>query len=290
MIRDVEPAKPSSRLRATAAEERTRIAKARQIPPSKVNSLVEPDLDWIVMKGIDKDRARRYQTANGLAQDIGRFLADKTVSARPPTAAYQFRKFARRHKVALRVGAGIVTVLLAGTVVSMWQAVRATRAEQRAREQSRLADTQRMRADDAAEAAQQNLYDAQMHLGLPTWREHRGLKYLREILGKWLPVAASPDRRGRERYYLAALPHQNVRSFTSAAINGGRTSVVAWHIGSGRLAEGTADGVIRVWDADRYTRRSETPPATLIAVSKVRPFANLAAACSRPAMSNTASC
>ena len=252
MIRDVEPAKPSSRLRTTAAEERTRIAKARQIPPSKVNSLVEPDLDWIVMKAIDKDRARRYQTANGLAQDIGRFLADKTVSARPPSAAYQFRKFARRHKVALRVAAGIATVLLAGTVVSTWQAVRATRAEQRAREQSRLADTQRMRADDAAEAAQQHLYYAQMHLGQPTWREHRGLKHLREILGKWLPVSASPDRRGWEWYYLAALPHQNVRSFTSVVgLNANRPSVVAWHIESRRLAEGTADGVIRVWDADR---------------------------------------
>ena len=106
-----------------------------------MNSLVEPDLDWIVMKAIEKDRARRYETANGLAQDIERFLADKTVSARPPTAAYQFRKFARRNKLALRVGAGIVTVLLAATTVSTWQAVRATAAEQRAKEQSRLADT-----------------------------------------------------------------------------------------------------------------------------------------------------
>ena len=252
MIREQEPAKPSSRLRTTAAEERTRIAKARQIEPSKVNSLVEPDLDWIVMKAIDKDRARRYQTANGLAQDIERFLADLPVNARSPTTAYQFRKFAHRHKVALRVATGIVTVLLAATIVSAWLAVRATEAEQRAKEQSRLADKQRVRADDEAEAAQQDLYYAQMHLGQPTWREHRGLKYLREILAKWIPAAGSPDRRGWEWYYLRALPSQNVRTFTPGVhVAQMRPSVVAWHIGSRRLAEGTADGIIRVWDADR---------------------------------------
>jgi eukaryotic-like serine/threonine-protein kinase len=262
IIREQEPPKPSSRLRTTAGEERTRVAKARQIAPSQVNSLIEPDLDWIVMKAIDKDRARRYQTANGLAHDIERFLADETVSARPPSAAYQFRKFARRHKVALRVAAGIVTVLLAGTVMSTWQAVRATRAEQRAKEQSRLLDKERIRADGAAETAQQNLYYAQMHLGQPAWREHRGSKSLREILGKWIPRAASPDRRGWEWFYLAALPRQNVRTFTPAAgAFPDRYSVVAWHIGSGRLAEGTADGMIRVWDADRQqtTRTLQGP-------------------------------
>jgi WD40 repeat protein/serine/threonine protein kinase len=252
IIREVEPPKPSRRLRTTAGVERVRLARARQIEPSKVNSLVDPDLDWIVMKAIDKDRARRYQTANGLAQDIERFLADKTVNARPPTAAYQFRKFARRHKVMLRVGAGIVTVLLAASIVSTWLAVRATKAEQRAKDQSRLAEKERIRADDQAEAAQQNLYYAQMHLGQPTWREHRGLKYLREILAKWLPANASRDRRGWEWHYLSALPYQNVRTFAPAVgVNTNRPSVVAWHIGSRRLAEGTVDGVIRVWDADR---------------------------------------
>jgi len=252
MIREVEPAKPSSRLRTTAGKERTRIAKARRIEPSKVNSLVEPDLDWIVMKAIDKDRARRYQTANGLAQDLERFLADKTVNARPPTAAYRFRKFAHRHKVALRVAGGIVMVLLAATSVSTWQAIRATKSEQHAREQSGLADKHRLRADGEAEAAEQNLYYAQMHLGQPTWREHRGLNYLREILAKWLPVAGSPDRRGWEWFYLRALPSQNVRTFTPGVhVAQMRPSVVAWHIGSRRLAEGTADGVIRVWNADR---------------------------------------
>ena len=75
--------------------------------------LVEPDLDWIVMKAIEKDRTRRYETANGLALDIQRFLADEPVSATPPSAGYQFRKFARRNKAALRVAAAIAAVLVA---------------------------------------------------------------------------------------------------------------------------------------------------------------------------------
>lgn len=266
MIQDVEPPKPSTRLRTTGREERIRLAKARQIEPGKVNALVEPDLDWIVMKAIDKDRSRRYQTANGLAQDIQRFLADEPVSARPPSAAYLFCKFARRHKVALRVAAGIAGVLVAATLVSTWQAVRATRAEQRAKvsegtaqteaasakEQKLLAEQQRVRADDEAEAAEQNLYYAQMHLAQQAWREHRGLKHMLDLLARWLPGGESPDRRGWEWFYLSSLPSQNLRTFTpGAGANSHRPATVAWHVASKRLAEGTSEGVIRIWDVNR---------------------------------------
>ena len=102
IIREVEPPKPSSRLSTLMGEERTTLAKARHIDPDKLHRLVEPDLDWIVMKAIEKDRSRRYEAANGLAADIVRFLADESVSATPPGAGCQFRKFARRNKVALR--------------------------------------------------------------------------------------------------------------------------------------------------------------------------------------------
>jgi serine/threonine protein kinase/Leucine-rich repeat (LRR) protein len=132
IIREVEPVRPSSRLSTIVGNERTMLAKARQIEPAKLDRLVEPDLDWIVMKAIDKDRTRRYETANGLALDIRRFLNDEPVSATPPTVAYQFRKFARRNKAALHVAAAIATVLVAATLVSLWQAVRATKAEKRA--------------------------------------------------------------------------------------------------------------------------------------------------------------
>src|SRR5204863_8437607 len=125
IIREVEPPKPSHRLSTAAGEERKLIAKARHIDPAKVRQLVEPDLDWIVMKAIDKDRTRRYETANALALDIQRFLADEPVSVTPPSAGYQLRKFARRHKEALRVAMGIAALLVAATMISSWQAIRA---------------------------------------------------------------------------------------------------------------------------------------------------------------------
>ena len=114
-----------------AGEERTALAKAHKIEPEKLSRMVEADLDWIVMKAIEKDRTRRYETANGLARDIERFLGDEPVSARPPSAGYQLQKYARRHKAALRVAAAIAAVLVAATIVSLWLAVRATDAEKK---------------------------------------------------------------------------------------------------------------------------------------------------------------
>jgi tetratricopeptide (TPR) repeat protein len=152
IIREVEPPKPSSRLSTVGGEERTLLAKARHIAPEKLSRLVEPDLDWIVMKAIEKDRTRRYETANGLALDIQRFLADEPVSATPPGAGYRFRKFARRNKAALRVAAGIAAVLVAATAVSTWQAVRATQAETKTAETLKQVAAER----DAKELARQD--------------------------------------------------------------------------------------------------------------------------------------
>jgi serine/threonine protein kinase len=146
IIREVEPPKPSSRLCTIFGEERGQLARARHVEPEKLGRLVEPDLDWIVMKAIEKDRSRRYETANGLALDIRRFLADEPVTARPPTTSYQLQKFARRNRVALRVACGIVALLVGAAVVSTWQAVRATRAEVLARSETERASTAEQRA------------------------------------------------------------------------------------------------------------------------------------------------
>ncbi|MEZ5327964.1 MAG: tetratricopeptide repeat protein [Verrucomicrobiales bacterium] len=129
IIREEEPPKPSSRLSTVAGDERTRIAKAHRIDAAKLSRLVETDLDWIVMKAIEKDRSRRYETANAFAQDIVRFLADEPVTANPPSKRYQLRKFAKRNKATFRVAALIFLLLVAATAVSSWQAVRATQAE-----------------------------------------------------------------------------------------------------------------------------------------------------------------
>ncbi len=141
IIREVEPPKPSSRLSTASGEERTVIAKARHIEPAKVGRLVEPDLDWIVMKAIEKDRTRRYETANGLALDIQRFLADEPVSATPPSTGYQMRKFFRRHRpqvLAASLGLLLLLAGIAGTTVGLIQANSSATAERLAKEKAEI--------------------------------------------------------------------------------------------------------------------------------------------------------
>src|SRR6185437_8547198 len=95
----------------------------------KLGHSVRGELDWIVMKALEKDRRRRYETANDLAADVMRHLRDQPVEACPPSGWYRFSKFARRNRPALTTGLIVAGALIAGTAVSTWQAVRATRAE-----------------------------------------------------------------------------------------------------------------------------------------------------------------
>jgi serine/threonine protein kinase/tetratricopeptide (TPR) repeat protein len=130
IIREEEPPKPSTRL--STAEELPSIAANRSLEPRKLSGLVRGELDWIVMRCLEKDRNRRYATANGLTHDIERYLHDEPVLACPPSAGYRLRKFARKHRTALRVAGAFVVLLVLAAAVSMWQAIRATLAEQRA--------------------------------------------------------------------------------------------------------------------------------------------------------------
>jgi serine/threonine protein kinase len=122
-IREKEPSRPSTKLSTMMAAELMTTASRRQIEPDKLTRIVRGDLDWIVMKALEKDRTRRYETANGLAMDVKRYLQDEPVVARPPSKLYQFQKLARRNKgafasvvfvlLALLLGLGASTILLA---------------------------------------------------------------------------------------------------------------------------------------------------------------------------------
>ena len=98
------------------------------------------------MKALEKERGRRYPTANDLARDIEHYLHDEPVEARPPSAVYRFQKFARRNRVALITTTVVATALVAGTIASTWQAVRARQAETIAEAERNEADVQRLRA------------------------------------------------------------------------------------------------------------------------------------------------
>jgi serine/threonine protein kinase len=133
-LREKEPVRPSTKLATLPGEELTTTAKRRSADTAKLLHQVQGDLDWIVMKCLEKDRSRRYETANGLAADLKRHLANEPVVARPPSATYRFQKAFRRNKLAFSAAAAVAVVLVLGVVVSTWQTVRATRAEKVAKE------------------------------------------------------------------------------------------------------------------------------------------------------------
>jgi serine/threonine protein kinase/tetratricopeptide (TPR) repeat protein len=128
VIREEEPPRPSTRL-SQSKDSLPSVSAQRHMEPVKLTKLVRGELDWIVMKALDKDRSRRYETANGLAMDVQRYLRDDHVLACPPSAGYRLRKFAWQHRVALATAIVIALALVVGTAVSTWQAVRATLAK-----------------------------------------------------------------------------------------------------------------------------------------------------------------
>jgi serine/threonine protein kinase/Tfp pilus assembly protein PilF len=127
LIREEEPQKPSTRL--STSDSIASIAAQRHMEPAKLSKLMRGDLDWITMKALEKDRTRRYETANGLARDIQRYLSDEPVEACPPSATYRLKKFAKKNRAALTTAATIALLLVGGIAVSAWQAVRARNAE-----------------------------------------------------------------------------------------------------------------------------------------------------------------
>jgi hypothetical protein len=132
LIREEEPPRPSVRL--TRVDDLPAVARARRTEPARLAKLYRGEIDWIVMKCLEKDRARRYDTASALGRDVERYLQNEPVEACPPSAVYRARKYARKHWPAIVTAFGFASMLMAGTAVSVWQAARATRAEREATE------------------------------------------------------------------------------------------------------------------------------------------------------------
>jgi len=159
IIREVEPPTPSTRL-TQGRETIAGIAASRRSDPKRLSSLIRGELDWIVMKALEKDRQRRYETATGLGQDILRYLSGDAVVAAPASRVYRVRKFVRRHRGGVAAGSAIAAALLIGIVGFAWQAdvARAQRdmavaAREAEAAQRREAAAQRDRATAAEEQA-----------------------------------------------------------------------------------------------------------------------------------------
>ncbi len=285
IIREKEPPRPSTRISTLDEAERTALARHRHAEPAALSRLVRGDLDWIVMKCLEKERARRYETANSVALDIEHHLKDEPVSAAAPGTVYRAQKFGRRHKKGLAMAVGLAGLLAAGVLVSTWQAVRATRAEASEKAHRIDAERQRARAEELTEVNRRNLYAARIKLAEQAARGGDG-KRLMELLDSLRPDLGETDLRSFDWYYLRQLCHGERVIFAQGArlrqtvfspdgkllavagdmhvihlldaTNGvelaqlrgheGAVSALAFLPDGTRLASASADGSVRLWD------------------------------------------
>ncbi|NQV35197.1 MAG: hypothetical protein HQ515_21060, partial [Phycisphaeraceae bacterium] len=178
VIRDKEPTRPSTKL-STLGETLTDVAFARQATPDVLRRLLQGDLDWIVMKSLEKSRDRRYDTANGLASDIKRHLDNEPVIARPPSVAYRIQKAWQRNKVIFTAAAAVVIALLSGTGISVWQRIEAKKSEVNALRRAYNSDM-----SVAFSALEENLFGR-----------------VQVIVRRHVPEPGGPDFRGWEWRY-----------------------------------------------------------------------------------------
>jgi tetratricopeptide (TPR) repeat protein len=160
-ICEQEPARPSTRLSTMLDADLTTIATHRHCEPAKLGPLLRGDLDWIVMKALEKDRTRRYETANGLAADVQRHLDNEPVIARPPSNLYRFQKLIRRNKLAFAAASAVLGALLLGLSLSTWLFVR----ERAARQEAVIAGQRQATLRAQAEEAQTNERDMRNKVG-----------------------------------------------------------------------------------------------------------------------------
>jgi WD40 repeat protein/tRNA A-37 threonylcarbamoyl transferase component Bud32 len=270
IIRERQPVRPSTRLRQTALT-------VSPSPLSTLHSALSSDLDWIVMKCLEKDRTRRYETANGVALDIERHLKHEPVVARPPSVGYRLQKSFRRNKLVFSAAGVVGLALVLGVVVSSWQAIRAMEARRkeaaarvRADEAARVADSQRERAEKGEQqakaselAARRNLYAADMVLAQQAFAEGN-LGYAMKLLSKYDPnEAGSPAvKTGRARMPVSDLRDwewrylwQQSRSdelYTLGLHHGGGGVVEVVFAPDGRrLASRSQSGQAILWDVER---------------------------------------
>ena len=210
------------------------------------------------MKCLEKDRTRRYETANGLATDIQRHLANEPVVARPPSRWYEFQKAVRRHKFGFTAAIALGLVLALGVIVSSWQAVRATRAEQQqttlrrqaeeagriATKHEQLALEESRIALEQALLARRRFYAAQMNLAMQAWDANRPARTL-QLLETLRPESPAQDLRGFEWFHLWGLCNARLRF----AVHAGSHAVTKVAFSpDGKTFAGTGeDGTVHLW-------------------------------------------
>jgi serine/threonine protein kinase len=201
IIREVEPARPSVKLAGSG--DLAAIAAQRRLEPRKLTRLVQGDLDWIAMKCLEKERGRRYETANGLALDVQRHLADEPVQAGPPSAAYRLGKFLRRNRGPVLAAGAVLLALVGGVIGTTVGLVQAQKAHQAEREQRRLVEGERDEKEKARQAANASALQAQanersaINARVLAQKRLAQVKKANDILG-WIFVDLDPRHGEKE--------------------------------------------------------------------------------------------
>ena len=286
LIREVQPRRPSAHLSTLNLETQSTIAASRGTSPGQLVRTVRGELDGIILKAMQKEPERRYQTVDALAADLQRFLDGDAVEACPPSMLYQMRKFAGRHRVLLTTSAIVMLAVVTGTAIAIQQAIRARRAEDRL-------DGLLQEAHSNAAELQQLLYATDIRLAGRAWadgdihqahlllerhrpdpngKDLRGLEWhllnnliqtegvvLTDHVGSFYLVTLAPDGRwlasAGEDGTVQVYTTDDLRPMLVIETGQGEVNGLAFHPDGGELVSAGDDGTLRCWDLSTGAER-----------------------------------
>jgi WD40 repeat protein/serine/threonine protein kinase len=253
IIREEEPPKPSTRI-STLGQAATTFSTQRKSDPNGLSKLFRGELDWIVMKCLDKDRNRRYETASAFAADVQRYLNDELVEARPPSALYKFRKLVRRNKHVFAMGSVVVAVLIVAVATLAVSNVRISREKQRKEEALQ-------EKEEVLERERQTAYYTRIALAEQEWSANNLLR-MQQLLDD-----CPEDLRGWEWHYLRGLRYRKVPPLRHEA----DVYDVAFTRDGRQLASIDDNGVAKVWNVQSgrevFRIQAHDKPAECVAFS-----------------------
>jgi WD40 repeat protein/serine/threonine protein kinase len=210
IIREEEPPRPSARL-STLGQAAATVSADRRSDPRRLKQLFRGELDWIVMKCLEKDRNRRYESANSLARDIERYLHDEPVHACPPARGYRLRKLLRRHKGPVLAAALVLLTLVAGVAGVTWKWLEADNQKNLAQQKTLDAEAAKEQSQQVSRELQKTLYEQAIALAYHEWQNGNPGR------AEQLISACRPEFRGWEWDYLHRLCHSDRRTLAAHA-------------------------------------------------------------------------